>query len=112
MKARRSHIIFSIHFIVAVFLFTSFITQEAKALPSKSEIVSKMALVNDYWINENPGLGDNKWARAVYYIGNMAMYDVYPDTKYYNYAESWAIKWDWKLNGYIWLPHADRKSVV
>ncbi len=110
MKTRRSHIIFSIHLIVAVFLFTSFITQEAKALPNKSEIVSKMALVNDYWINENPDLGDNEWARAVYYIGNMAMYDVYPDTKYYNYAESWAIKWDWKLNGYIWLPNADNQA--
>ncbi len=110
MKTRRSHIVFSIHLIVSVFLFTLFITQEAKALPNKSEIVSKMALVNDYWINENPDLGDNEWARAVYYIGNMAMYDVYQDAKYYNYAESWAIKWEWKLNGYIWLPHADDQA--
>ncbi len=110
MKTRRNHIIFSMHWIIAVFLFASFITQEAKALPDKSEIVSKMVLVNDYWINGNPDLGDNKWARAVYFIGNMAMYDMYPDSKYYNYAESWAIKWDWKLSGYIWLPHADTQA--
>jgi len=110
MKTRRSHIIFSMHWIIAVFLFASFTTQDAKALPNKSEIVSKMVLVNDYWINGNPDLGDNKWARAVYFIGNMAMYDMYPDSKYYNYAESWAIKWDWKLSGYIWLPHADTQA--
>ena len=110
MKTRRSHIVFSIHLIVAVFLFTSFTTQEAKALPSKSDIVSKMILVNDYWITENPNSGDNKWARSVYFIGNMAMYDVYPDSKYYEYAEDWAIRWDWKLNGSIWYPHADNQA--
>jgi len=112
MKTKYSHIIFSIHLIVVVLFFASF-NQQAKAekaLPSKSEIIDKMILVNDYWINENPDLGDNKWARSVYFIGNMAMYDSYPDSKYYNYAEAWAKKWDWKLNGYIWLPHADDQA--
>ncbi|MCF6338666.1 MAG: hypothetical protein L3J84_12090, partial [Gammaproteobacteria bacterium] len=78
MKSRRSHIIFSMHLIVAVFFLASF-NQTAKALPSKSEVVNEMISVNDYWINGNTDSGDNKWARAVYFIGNMAMYDMYPD---------------------------------
>jgi len=109
MKTKHDHVFFSICLIVAMFFFALF-SQEARALPSKSDIVNKMILVNDYWINGHPDSGDNKWARAVYFIGNMAMYDMYPDSKYYKYAEDWAIKWDWKLNGYIWLPHADDQA--
>ena len=86
MKSKHDHIFFPICLIVAMFFFALF-SQEARALPSKSDIVNKMILVNDYWIN-----------------GHL-------DSKYYKYAEDWAIKWDWKLNGYIWLPHNEFKIV-
>jgi len=109
MKTKHDHVFFFICLIVAMFFFALF-SQEARALPSKSDIVNKMILVNDYWINGHLDSGDNKWARAVYFIGNMAMYDMYPDSKYYKYAEDWAIKWDWKLNGYIWQPNADDQA--
>jgi unsaturated rhamnogalacturonyl hydrolase len=31
--------------------------------------------------------------------GNMAMYEVYPDQKYYDYALNWAKLNNWELNG-------------
>jgi len=85
MKAKHDHFFF-ICLIVAMFFFALF-SQEARALPSKSDIVNKMILVNDYWINGHP------------------------DSKYYKCVEDWAIKWDWKFNGYIWLPHNEFKIV-
>ncbi|NOZ54946.1 MAG: hypothetical protein GXP08_17720 [Gammaproteobacteria bacterium] len=109
LKSRRSLRVFSIHLIVGVFFFTLF-NQEVKALPSKSDIVAKMILVNDYWINGHSDSGDNQWARSVYFIGNMAMYDMYPDRKYYDYAKAWAIKWNWALNGGNATTHADNQA--
>jgi len=110
MKSKHGHLFFSIHLVVAAFFFTLFNQEVKAALPEKSDIVSKMVLVNDYWINENADSGDNKWARAVYFIGNMAMYDMYPDSKYYNYAEAWAIRWNWELNGGDGVTHADDQA--
>ena len=68
------------------------------ALPSKQEVIDTMILVNDHWIN-NSDYGDNGWARATYYEGNMAMYAVYPDQKYYDYALGWAESHHWELIG-------------
>ena len=45
------------------------------ALPTRSEIIDTMRLVNDYWIDGHPDPGDNRWARATYFEGNMAMCD-------------------------------------
>ena len=66
------------------------------ALPGKQEVIDTMIRVNDYWINNN-GYGDNGWARATYYEGNMAMYAVHPDQKYYNFALGWAQSHNWEL---------------
>ena len=57
-----------------------------------------MILVNDYWINSNT-YGDSGWARATYHEGNMAMYAVYQEQKYYNFALGWAESHDWALIG-------------
>jgi len=92
-------------------LFFIVLNQEVKAaLPSKSDVVSQMILVNDYWINGNVDSGNNEWARAVYFTGNMAMYDMYPDSQYRDYAETWAIKWNWGLNGGDGETHADDQA--
>ncbi len=42
----------------------------ARAAVTKEEVIDTMIPVNDYWINNNT-YGDNKWARATYYEGNM-----------------------------------------
>jgi unsaturated rhamnogalacturonyl hydrolase len=69
------------------------------AFPTKQEVISTMGLVNDYWIEGHPDPGDNQWARATYFEGNMAMYTVYRDQRYYNYALFWAQSHNWELNG-------------
>jgi rhamnogalacturonyl hydrolase YesR len=64
---------------------------------NKANIIEKMKLVNDAWITLNPDSGDNNWGRATYFEGNMAMYRIYPNQTYYDYALSWANKHNWTL---------------
>lgn len=71
----------------------------AQTLPSQTEVLTSMRLVNDYWIGQNPDPGDNQWARATYFAGNMAMYATYPDNNYRDYALLWAANHGWGLNG-------------
>jgi rhamnogalacturonyl hydrolase YesR/regulation of enolase protein 1 (concanavalin A-like superfamily) len=73
---------------------------QAAPLPSQSEIIAKMRLVNDYWINGHSDPGDCGWARAAYFSGNMACYYTTSDSKYYNYALTWANKNNWQTYGY------------
>jgi hypothetical protein len=50
------------------------------ALPRMQAVIGTMVRVNDYWINNN-GFGDNGWARATYYEGDMATCAVHSDGK-------------------------------
>ena len=68
-----------------------------------------MKLVNDYWIKSHQDPGNNQWARAAYFTGNMAFYKVYRDTDYYEYALNWAKKYNWALNGGSTTRHADNQ---
>jgi len=70
----------------------------SQQLPTKSEIISKMKLVNDYWISQNSTPGNNQWARAVYFTGNMDFYKIYPKDSYLQYANLWAANNGWSLN--------------
>jgi unsaturated rhamnogalacturonyl hydrolase len=81
----------------------------AQTLPDKSDIVASMRLVNDYWIGENPDPGDNQWARAAYFAGNMAMYATWPDDDYRDYALLWAQNHSWSLNGGTGTTNADNQ---
>ena len=74
----------------------------AQSLPVKSDVAAKMVLVDDYWINGHNTdalIGNQDWARAAYFVGNMAMYYTNNDQKYLTYARSWANKWKWTLVG-------------
>ncbi|OKI40585.1 glycoside hydrolase family 88 protein [Micromonospora sp. CB01531] len=64
-------------------------------LPSRAEVLAAMARVNDYWIGTHANPGDNGWARATYFSGNMAHYRLTRDARYLNYAVAWA-----EQNGY------------
>ena len=57
-----------------------------------------MAEVNDAWIAEHPDPGDNRWARAVYFAGDMAAFETIGDPAYLDYALEWAELHDWGLN--------------
>ncbi len=76
----------------------------------KSEVKEAMVKVNDYWIQENPDYGDNRWYRAVYYTGNMAMYNLFLDQKYLDYATAWAQQNNWTLNGRVLTTFADNHA--
>jgi len=81
----------------------------SQQLPSKTEIISKMKLVNEYWISQNSNPGNNQWARAAYFTGNMDFYKVYPKESYLQYSNQWANNNVWGLNGGISTRNADNQ---
>jgi len=91
-------------------LFTFSLTIFAQQLPTKGEIINKMKLVNDYWISQNAVPGNNQWARAVYFTGNMDFYKIYPKDTYLQYANLWANNNGWGLNGGTSTRNADNQT--
>lgn len=79
-------------------------------LPPKSEILSKMKLVNEYWISQNPNPGNNQWARAVYFAGNTEFYKMYKKSLYHQYSTLWANNSGWGLNGGSLTRNADNQT--
>lgn len=79
-------------------------------LPSKREVISSMKLVNNYWIAQNTDPGNNQWARAVYFTGNLDFYKIYPKDTYLSYANLWANNWGWALNGGTSTRNADNQT--
>ena len=87
-------------------LFTLFIligvifTANAQNTTEAGEILAKMQLANNYFMNKWPDPGktiitnrerpSNIWTRAVYYEGLMGLYAIDPNEKYLNYAIGWA----------------------
>ncbi|HEY6915494.1 MAG TPA: glycoside hydrolase family 88 protein [Paludibacter sp.] len=90
--------------------FTFALTIFAQQLPTKGEIINKMKLVNDYWISQNAVPGNNQWARAVYFTGNMDFYKIYPKDTYLQYANLWANNNGWALNGGSSTRNADNQT--
>jgi unsaturated rhamnogalacturonyl hydrolase len=66
--------------------------------------------VNDRFIATHRDPGDNKWARAVYFTGNMAAYDALGEPAYRDYAMTWATQHDWSLNDGTDTRHADNHA--
>src|SRR5665647_1255320 len=81
----------------------------SQQLPTKSEVIGKMKLVNDYWISQNANPGNNQWARAAYFTGNMDFYKIYPKDAYLQYANLWANNNGWGLNGGTSTRNADNQ---
>ncbi len=78
----------------------------AQVLPDKNNVMEKMLLANEYFMNKWPDPSidivtdkrrpSNIWTRAVYYEGLMALYRLNPDEKFYNYAVKWAESHNWE----------------
>ena len=83
----------------------------AAVLPHHSEVEDVMRKVNDHWMATHPDPGDNKWARAVYFTGNMAHYAISSDVKYLDYAWEWAENHNWQLNTGCDTPYGDNQVV-
>ena len=97
-------------FTFILFVSTFSITY-SQQLPSKKDIVSVLKKVNEYWISQHPNPGNNQWARAAYFTGNMDLYKIYPKEQYISYANLWAINNGWELNGGVSTRHADNQCV-
>ena len=84
----------------AAAIATSALTCSAQYVPNCSEVLAAAQKVNAYFMKTNPDPGaptfvkrmrpSNIWTRAVYYEGLMALHEIYPDEKYYQYAYDWA----------------------
>jgi hypothetical protein len=82
-----------------VTLFINF-SVSAQGLPDKKEVLRTMELANDYFMTKysdftaptNVGRlrPSNIWTRGVYYEGLMALHQICPREKYYDYALGWA----------------------
>jgi len=82
----------------------------SQELPSKKEIINVMKSVNNYWISQNPVPGNNQWARAAYFTGNLDFYKIYPKKSYIDYAKLWATNNNWALNGGNSTRNADNQT--
>jgi unsaturated rhamnogalacturonyl hydrolase len=76
-------------------------------LPSRPDICAAVRKVNDYWIAANPDPGNNQWARATYFSGNMAAYRMTEEPRYLDYARQWAARWAYGLNRGVTTRNAD-----
>lgn len=58
-----------------------------------------MRRVNDHWLATHAEPGGNKWARAVYFMGDMAAFETLGEPAYLEYALRWATANDWAVHG-------------
>lgn len=70
----------------------------APALPTRAQVLSQIGAVNDYWMKHNRP-GNNDWAEATYFTGDLAAYDATGQNKYLTSAQSWAQSFGYGLAG-------------
>ena len=90
----------------------------AQNLPDQKETLNTLIKVNKYYMKNNPDCtlpsfvkgkmrASNIWTRTVYYEGLLALYSIYPDTEYYNYAYQWGNCHKWGMWRGTTNRHAD-----
>ena len=77
------------------------------SVPDKTDVLLNMTLANNYFMSEWPEPGEdivtdrrrpsNIWTRGTYYEGLMALYQIDPQQKYYDYAVEWGDSHKWGL---------------
>lgn len=85
-------------------------TTTAQEIPSQRETLGAMRRVNDYFMKKyadptavmpyfsrRKNYESNIWTRGVYYEGLMALYSIYPENRYYDYAYDWAEFHKWGM---------------
>jgi len=91
----RVHYIYKRLFLLVIAI-SAILFSRAQSLPVKKDVLAVMKLTNQYFMDKWPDPGkeivtnrarpSNIWTRAVYYEGLMALYNLSPDKKYYDYA--------------------------
>lgn len=94
----------------SVLLFGVSLSALEPELPTRSAILAAAQKVNDNWINNHRDPGNNLWARAAYFVGNVELYKVFPKPNYLCYANAWADKNKWAINGGSGTTNADNHA--
>ncbi len=91
---------------IILFVLVNATLLKAQNSLNKADVLEKMTLANDYFMNKWPdptvnivtdkSRPSNIWTRATYYEGLMAMYRIDPNEIYYNYAVRWAEGHNWE----------------
>ena len=86
-----------------------FACSSCTSVPNKADVLSDMTLANNYFMNQWPDPGkeivtdkarpSNIWTRGTYYEGLMALYEIDPQKRYYDYAVQWGEFHNWGLRG-------------
>lgn len=94
-------------FSLLIIAISAILFSRAQSLPAKKDVLAVMKLTNQYFMDKWPDPGkeivtnrarpSNIWTRAVYYEGLMALYNIVPDKKYYDYAVLWGERHKWGL---------------
>lgn len=113
---------FPVFFVILLSLGGMIVAQE---LPERAAVLEKMKLANDYFMNKRSDPGEDVvrgreprktfqshiWTRSVYYDGLLALYDISPEERYYEYAIEWAKSHDWGLRGGNNTRNADNQCI-
>jgi unsaturated rhamnogalacturonyl hydrolase len=82
---------------------------DAASLPSRADVVRILRAVNDHWVATHPDPGHNRWDRATYFSGDLALHRLVGERRYRGYAERWAAAQRWGLHGGPATRHADNQ---
>ncbi|MDL2241828.1 glycoside hydrolase family 88 protein [Bacteroidales bacterium OttesenSCG-928-L03] len=63
---------------------------------SKTEVLTLIEQVNDYWQLNHPEPANAFWHPAAYHTGNIAAYEITKNEAYKAYSEAWAEANEWK----------------
>lgn len=82
----------------------------AEQLPSRRETLNTLVKINDLYLKNHPDplkeipyysrkrtYEANIWTRAIYFEGLMALYSIFPNNKYYDYAYNWGDGFKWGM---------------
>ena len=94
--------------ILTLALFCAGLYTWSQQIPDRAETLAVLQKVNGYFMEKyadfrSPHYANGKqwpsniWTRAVYYEGLMALYAIYPQDDYYDYAYNWAEYHEWGM---------------
>lgn len=89
-------------------------------LPNKADVLEVSRRANQYFMNKwpdpvkvtfvNKERPSNLWTRAVYYEGLMALNEIDPQKKYYDYAMEWSEGHNWDMMRGTYTRNADNQA--
>ena len=92
---------------ILLLVFLLLACSSCTSVPDKADVISSMTLANDYFMNKWPDPSkeivtdrsrpSNIWTRGTYYEGLMALYEIDPQQRYYDYAVQWGEFHNWGL---------------